>query len=206
MRAVNLLTYDPGIAAPRLPAFPRPSPAVGFGIVAGVLLLALGASYLSASKAVVDRQRDVTAVKAEERAVIARVEGAKNELALDDREQRSASLTLALARRLPWDLVLRDVARVLPSQTSVTSLTLQAPQAAQAAPAGAAAVATGGEGLLLTGLTFTQPTVALVLDRLELVPQLVDVQLQSSTKVAVADRSARQFTVVAGIRPDGALR
>jgi Tfp pilus assembly protein PilN len=199
MRAVNLLTYDVGVRTRRLPAIPKPSFGVVTGIVAAVLLLLLGVTYLSASKAARDRQREVAEVKAEERAVVARLEGAETEQALADREQRDASLSAALGRRVPWDQVLRDVARVLPSQTSVTSLSAQAPQAA-----GTAAATTGAEGLLLTGLTFTQPTVALVLDRLELVPQLVDVQLQSSTKSTVAERDVRQFTIAAGIRAEGA--
>jgi len=202
MRAVNLLSYDAGVRTTRLPAIPKPSSGVAIGMLAAVLLLALGLSYLSATKAAADRQREVTEVKAEERALLARVEGAKTEQALADREQRDAALATALAGRVPWDQLLRDVARVLPAQTSVTSLNVQAPQVA-----GAASIAvTGAEGLMLTGLTFTQPTVALLLDRLELVPQLVDVQLQSSTKSTVAKRAARQFTIVAGIRAEGAPR
>ena len=200
MRAVNLLTYDVGVRTRRVPAIPKPGPGVVIGTVAAVLLLLLGVSYLGASKTARDRQREVTEVKAEERAVVARLEGAKTEQALADREQRDAAVAAALARRVPWDQVLRDVARVLPSQTAVTTLSVQAP-AAGAAPA--AAAVTGSEGLLLTGVTFTQPTVALVLDRLELVPQLVDVQLQSSTKMTVSERDARQFTIVAGIGPEG---
>jgi len=200
MRAVNLLTYDAGVRTSRLPAIPKPSSRVLIGIVATVLLLLLGVSYLTASKAVADRQQDVTAVKTEERALVARIEGAKSEQALTDREQRDASLTAALAGRVPWDQVLRDVARVLPPKTSVTSLIVRAPQAGGVA---SAATAAGSEGLLLTGLTFTQPTVALVLDRLELVPNLADVQLQSSTKTGVSDRPVRQFTIVAAIRAEG---
>ena len=203
MRAVNLLTYDVGVPTRRLPAIPKPPPAVGVGLVAGLLLLALGVAYLSASRTAADRERDLAAVKAEERAVVARMEGAKTEQALADREQRDAALAAALERRVAWDQLLRDIARVLPAQTSVTNLTLQA------TPAGAAAAVTAGagsapDGLLLSGLTFTQSTVALVLDRLELVPQLTDVQLQSSTKTTVGRRAGRQFTIVAGISSEGA--
>ena len=199
MRAVNLLTYDVGVRTRRMPAIPKPGPGVVIGIVSAVLLLLLGLTYLGASKTARDRQREVTEVKAEERAVVARMEGAKTEQALADREQRDTALAAALGRRVPWDQVLLDVARVLPSQTAVTTLSVQAPASA-AAPAAAVA---GSEGLLLTGVTFTQPTVALVLDRLELVPQLIDVQLQSSTKTTLEERDARQFTIVAGIRPEG---
>ncbi len=208
MRAVNLLTVDPGSRATRLPAFPKPTPGVAAGIVASVLAIGLGVAYLGASRTASDREREVSAVSAEERALLARVEGARNEQALVEREQRDAALDGALVYRIPWDQVLRDVARVLPAGVSVVSLSAQAPTVAgtaAAAPA-AAAAPTAPSGLVLTGVALTQPTVALVLDRLELLPDLVGVQLQSSTKTAIGTRTARAFTIAAGIRAEGASR
>lgn len=203
MRAVNLLTYEhPGVRS-RLPAIPKPPPGVAAGIVASVLLLVLGLAYVGALRDVGDRQQELAAVSAKERALVARVEGARNEQALADREQRKAALDAALAHRIAWDRVLRDVARVLPPQVSVTSLSVQAPTAPGAAPV-AAAEETGPSGLVLTGVALTQPSVALVLDRLELVSALVGVELQSSTLTTVKNRTARTFTIAAGIRAEGA--
>lgn len=207
MRAVNLLTYDPGISAGRLPALPKPSPGVAGGIVASLLALALGVTYLGASRAVNERQTELTAVALEERALAARVAGAQNEQALVEREQRDAALTAVLADRVAWDKVLRDVARVLPPQVSVTSLTAQAPRVPAAAVVAPTAEGTGAPtGLALTGVALNQPTVALVLDRLALLPALLDIQLQSSTKTAVGTRTARSFTIVANINQEGSTR
>jgi len=216
MRAVNLLTLD-SRSATRLPAFPKPTPGVVAGIVASVLFLGLGVAYLGASGTVRDRQREVSAVSADERALVARVEGARNEQALVEREQRDAALDAALVYRIPWDQLLRDVARVLPAGVSVVSLSAQSPTVAgviaAAAPAAdpaaapaAAAAATAPSGLVLSGMALTQPTVALVLDRLALLPNLVGVQLQSSTKTVVGKRTARAFVIAAGIRAEGAPR
>lgn len=205
MRSVNLLTYDPGIRTTRLPSIPTPTPRVAAGMVASVLLLGLGVTYLGASRAVSERQREVSAVTAEERALVARAEGARNEQALVDREQRNTAVDGVLVHRVAWDRVLRDVARVLPSSVSVTALNVQAPtvpgSAAAVPPAGAG---TAPSGLMLTGVALTQPSVALVLDRLELVPGIVGVQLQSSTKTAVGEGTGRAFTIAAGIQAEGA--
>lgn len=206
MQAVNLLTHDPRTRTTRLPAIPKPSPRITAGIVSSLLALGLGAAYLSATSAVGERQRELAGVSAEERALIARVEGAGNEQALVDREQRDAALRDALVYRIPWDQVLRDVARVLPAGASVTSLSAQLPAlpapAADAPPPDPAAAA-APTGLVLNGVALTQPTVALVLDRLELVPVLVGVQLQSSTETKVGDRTARAFAIAASIRAKG---
>jgi len=205
MRAVNLLTYDPGVRTTRLPAFLKPTPGISAGIVASLLILSLGVAYLGASRAIGERQREVSDITAEERALVARNEGARNEQALVDREQRDAVLEGALAHRVPWDQVLQDVARVLPAQVSVKGLSVQAPLAptAAAAPPAATGEATAPSGFVLSGVALTQPAVALVLDRLELVPSLVGVQLQSSTKTAVGEGTARAFTVAAGIQEIG---
>lgn len=207
MQAVNLLTYEhPGVRS-RLPAIPKPSPRITLGIVSSLLAVGLGAAYFTATSAVGERQRELAGVTAEERALVARAEGAGNERALVDREQRDAALRNALVYRIPWDQVLRDVARVLPAGASVTSLSAQLPElpapAADAPPPDPAA-ADAPTGLVLNGVALTQPTVALVLDRLELVPVLVGVQLQSSTETKVGDRTARAFVVAASIRAKGA--
>ena len=91
MRAVNLLTLD-SRSATRLPAFPRPTPGVVAGIVASVLFLSLGLTYLGASATVRDRQREVSAVSADERALVARVEGGIPLLPLDERLLVAGSL------------------------------------------------------------------------------------------------------------------
>lgn len=215
MRAVNLLTYEPRIAAPRLPALPRPNPRMAGGIAAGVIVLGFGGLYFSASQTATSHEREVAALNAQARAVTARLRGANSTEALANRELRDAAVAAALAYRVPWDRMLRDVAQALPASVSVLTMSLQAPilpgaaavsEEATAPTPAAATPSPTTVGFQMSGLTFTQPLVALVLDRLETVPGLSDVQLQSSTKTAILERPVRQFAIVASVKQEGASK
>jgi Tfp pilus assembly protein PilN len=84
-----------------------------------------------------------------------------------------AALASALAGRIAWDSVLSQLGRVTPANVTFTNVALGAT---------AAASATASPGTLtLSGTAFTQDAVAQLLARLQLVPNLTNVTLTSST-------------------------
>ncbi len=92
----------------------------------------------------------------------------------------------ALSQRIAWDRILREFSLVLPTDVWLSSLTLTTP------PPGPVS----GTGIVLIGTTYSYDSVARLLSRLALVPDLGGVTLASTT------RSGRliQFTVNAGVK------
>jgi Tfp pilus assembly protein PilN len=119
---------------------------------------------------------------------------------LTQREQRSLALASALSKRVAWDRILRRFALVLPDDVWLTGLTATVPlDRAVAAPTTSALPAPATE-LNLQGYTYSQESVARLLDRLSVVPDLKNVQLQSSTASVVSGRNVYSFAIVADIR------
>ena len=113
---------------------------------------------------------------------------------------RRTALASALAGRVAWDRVLRRFSLVVPGDVWLTTLALQG----QAAAAAGAAPAAGGQSFSLAGYTYSHDGVARLLSRLELLPELADVQLQSSTLTELSGRRVVQFTIGASVRPEAA--
>ncbi|MBA2383559.1 MAG: PilN domain-containing protein [Actinobacteria bacterium] len=208
MRAVNLLPADAHYrkqwwAADAVPASPRRILAGG-GIVAGVLALSLAGAYILQKSIVDDRratlaglEREVTAAEAEAAVIRGQQDGAR---------ARLAAFTAVTSRRIVWETVLRDLARVLPPNAFLQTLSATSPTpSAVAAPAPTAEGETTGAvptAFSVTGSTSSQPAVALVLDRLALLPWLSDVTLQSSTRGGT-DTGGVIFTISANFNSTG---
>ncbi|HLB04490.1 MAG TPA: type IV pilus assembly protein PilM, partial [Gaiellaceae bacterium] len=115
---------------------------------------------------------------------------------------RAAALGDVLGRRLTWDGVLRDVARVLPADVWLTDFSAEVSQ-----PLGdaAAAAAPGAQqtGVEISGYTYSQADVAELLARLATVPSLGDVQLKVSAGAEIGKRAVTQFTIAANLRDTG---
>jgi Tfp pilus assembly protein PilN len=128
---------------------------------------------------------------------------------LTSRDARLGALNSVLAGRVPWDVVLRQVAAVLPEDSWLDSLQMTAPGATGAD--GAPAVATGATpgatstGVSITGWTASAESLARVLQRLSVVPSLTDVKLATSQKLPIGTGTtmAVQFTVNANIATPG---
>jgi hypothetical protein len=113
---------------------------------------------------------------------------------------RTTALSAALTGRVAWDRVLREFSLVLPEDVWLTGLSAAtANGAADAAAASASAQPTtaGAGTFTMTGFAETQSAVARLLSRLELIPELGSVKLQSSTQNA--DRNAYSFTIIATV-------
>jgi Tfp pilus assembly protein PilN len=116
---------------------------------------------------------------------------------------RLTAVTTALGGRMAWDRILREFSLVLPSDVWLTNLQLTTPDPT------AAAAGTTATGLTITGTTYSHPSVARLLARLALVPELNNVTLQSDTSSSGAAGATGPnlitFTITAGVQvPAGA--
>lgn len=194
MRAVNLL--------------PRDTPTRSFEAKRGVVFGAAGGAALvtvllvtmaiSAGGAVGEKQAELDGLRAQIAAVPAPTESdsSNDEALAAAKSARVGALSSALTARVAWDRVLRQVSLILPEDVWLTNLTAQAPTTS--APAGGAA------GFTLTGSTYSQNGVARFLSRLSVVPDLVNVRLQSSQSALVSTRELVQFTIIADVRAPAA--
>ena len=202
MRAVNLLPRQQ-VEQRR----ERPNAVVLVAAIGGAaVVLALVAGTLVANRSVNRQQQALSSA----RAVLAVTPShqlsvqtqAFRQQVLTQREQRSLALASALGKRVAWDRVLRRFALVLPGDVWLTSLTGNVPL--DTAPT-ATATTTGSlpataTDLTIQGYTYSQAGVARLLERLAVVPDFKDVQLQNSTTAVVSGQTVVNFTIVANIR------
>jgi Tfp pilus assembly protein PilN len=203
MRAVNLLPRQ-HVEQTR----ERPNALVLLAAIGGgAVLLALVAGTLVANRSV-DREKQALASA---RAVLAvtpdhqlsaQTQSFRQQV-LTQREQRSLALASALGKRVSWDRVLRRFALVLPDDVWLNSVTANVPldpaSTLTATTTSSTLPATATE-LTIVGYTYSQASVARLLERLSVVPDLTDVQLKSSQSTTVSNQKVINFTIVANIR------
>jgi Tfp pilus assembly protein PilN len=204
MRAVNLLPRQ-HVEQSR----ERPNPvALGAAIAGAAVLLVLVAGFLLANRSV-DRQRQALA---DARAVLvatpphkmsAQTQAFRTTL-LNQREQRSLALAAAIGKRMAWDRVLRRVALVMPDDVWLQSLTGSVPLDSTLAPTTTAtapsALPPPPTALTIQGYTYSQDGVARLLERLAVVPDLKNVQLETSQSQKIGNQTVISFTIVSDIR------
>jgi Tfp pilus assembly protein PilN len=199
MRAVNLLPKDHNQGNVGLPSAP-----VLAGVCAGVLVAALvGADFMMQSGKVAKEQRTLDALQAKVDALPAAPPGpsaAQTQLA-GEHSARVGALSAAMANRVAWDRILREFSLVLPDDVWLTNLTAQSPVSPSIA-AGTAPVSSGGGAtqFALSGRTYSHDGVARLLSRLQVVPDLQNVTLLSSTLSKAGGQDVVEFSVVADIR------
>jgi Tfp pilus assembly protein PilN len=207
MRAFNLLPREEsGETRTRLGLAQVLVALLGLLVVAG-----LGTGYLFMSGRATEKQ-----AKADDlRVQIANVDvpseapdEAPDPALATESQARTTALAGALTGRVAWDRVLREVTLVVPDDVWLTSVTAQTPGAAAAgaAPTAPADPAAGaGNAITIVGTAESQEAVAGFLARLGVVPELVSVQLQTSTaEVQEGAANVFTFTVVATVDPAGA--
>jgi Tfp pilus assembly protein PilN len=203
MRAVNLL--------PRQHVEKRreaPNTVVLVAAIGGAaVVLALVAGVLLANRSV-DRQRQqLTAARAELAVTPAHHVSAKTNAfrsaVLSQRQERTLALASALGKRVAWDRILRRFALVLPNDVWLTSLTGTVPLDATPAavtPTTPSALPPAATALTIQGYTYSQAGVARLLERLAVLPDLKNVQLQNSQSALVDGQTVFNFTIVSDIR------
>jgi Tfp pilus assembly protein PilN len=187
------------------------------GITAAACAILIGGLYFYERATVNDRRSTL----ADTQARLAAVEATAAPLRIAEASStaRSTVVRTVAASRVSWESVLADLSRVLPDQVSLQNLTALSPTPAaaavsalssttsadtsstgstSAAPA-PAPVAVAPTSFTITGTTTSHVRVALILDRLALVPWLSDVTLTSSTHASAGDT----FGITAGFMPTG---
>jgi Tfp pilus assembly protein PilN len=203
MRAVNLLPRDERAkrtTAEQAPIF------VGFGLLL-VLFVALSVLFLGASASVKDKQNALGDAKAQlaQLPPLPKAQSAIEAGLAGEQKARVSAVTSALSRRVSWDRVLREFATVLPGDVWLTSLSAHAPSSpASAAPAAPTAPGAAPTGFVINGYTYSQDGVARLLSRLNVLPDLTNVQLQTSSLTKVGLQDVVQFTILADVAPPGA--
>jgi len=201
MRAVNLLPRD----APKKSFEAKRGLAFGAAGGASLVTVALCALMLSAGGSVQERQVQLDSIDAELASLpVAPEKDASADAALvAEKSARISALSAALADRIAWDRVLRQISQVLPEDVWLTSLASKSGAAATAAVPGAPPEPAR---VVLNGSTYSQSGVARFLSRLSVVPALTNVTLQSSTAAEATGGGGQvvTFTVVADLKSAGA--
>jgi Tfp pilus assembly protein PilN len=202
MRAVNLL--------PRQHVEKRreaPNTVVLVAAIGGAaVVLALVAGVLLANRSV-DRQRQQLAAAQAVLAVtpahhVSAKTNAFRSAVLSQRQARSLALASALSKRVAWDRILRRFALVLPNDVWLTSLTGTVPldTTPAAVTTTPSALPPAATALTIQGYTYSQAGVARLLERLSVLPDLKNVQLQNSQSATVGGQTVFNFTIVSDIR------
>ena len=187
MRAVNLLPRD----AKRANGGVQNVPAV-VAACAGVLVVALLAGmYLLGNSKVASAQRGLDAAKTE-LAATPLPPAAPKTLPLPPavaaaQQPLLAAVSSALSQRIAWDRILREFSLVLPTDVWLSSLTLTTPS-----PGPLSAT-----GVQLEGTTYSYGSVARLLSRLSLVPDLGQVTLASTSRLELGWRYQRRNASIA---------
>jgi Tfp pilus assembly protein PilN len=203
MRAVNLLPRDERRQKTRAEQLP-----LIVGTALGVLVtLVLCVGFLMSSSGLKSKQAELTSLNDQLRLMPEPPPPPSPiETGLRDQEKaRVSALSSALSRRVSWDRILREVSLVLPDDVWLTSLSATSPSSpATAAPAPAKAPTAPPTGFTINGYTYSHASVARLLSRLSVLPDIQNVQLQRSSLSPVGTQHVVGFTIVADIRPPGA--
>jgi Tfp pilus assembly protein PilN len=196
VRAVNLLPRDHGQRTIKKESLP-----VLVGGCTGLLVVALlGAMYMMGSGKIASAQRDLDDLNRQFQALPPPPPGptpAQQQLA-GEQSARVGALSTAMSSRVSWDRVFREFSLVLPGDVWLTSLSAKSP----ISPATNSS-STGGSTVpsmfTIQGRTYSHDGVARLLSRLQLVPDLTNVQLISSTRSMVGKQPVVDFTIAADI-------
>jgi Tfp pilus assembly protein PilN len=193
MRAVNLLPRD-DVKGRRN----QPGTVTLTAVLGSVLVTALLAGlFLMTSSTVSEHQSELDGLRAELAAIPPPPAAPTDQRGLaSEKSQRVALLGKALASRVAWDRVLREISLVLPEDIWLESLSANAPDATAAAPG----VEPSKGAFTITGFSYSHDGVARLLARLSVLPQLERPTLGSSALDKTKSRGVVKFTISASMR------
>lgn len=196
MRAVNLLPRDEGRTR-------RQPGAVSLTAVLGALLLTavLFGWFLMASSGVSERQGELDGLRAELAAIPPPPPPPDTQSNLvAEKDARLTVLGKALATRIAWDRVLRELSLVIPDDVWLEAMNTNGPDPAAAAPVPGQAEDAPLGGFNITGFTYSHDGVARLLARLSVIPHLENVKLGSSVLDTEGARPTVKFAITANLR------
>lgn len=169
------------------------------GIVAAaiVVLFAVGLGYYLLNNTLGERQDELSRVEDEARALQQQVSALNKYGALaNDRERAEETVQAIYSGRTLVSDILDSLSLVMPENAWLDSLTVSAPDLA-----GAEVVGSGS--LSLSGSTYSFEDVAQVLVRLQLIPALTQIDLQSAagSDQGATGQGIKTFSVEAAINP-----
>jgi hypothetical protein len=213
MRAVNLLPKD----LQQHKSFREEDPAVVVGSALGVLvMIALGAAFFVAHGKANSQQTRLTKAQLELAALSEKHRETQKPTkpsapitpivpppAITGQEATWLSaVSTNLSQRIAFDRVLRDVSLVIPDDITLSSMTMSAPLSTVALPG--VPPPTASQGFVIAGTAFSYDSVARLLSRLGLVPDLSTVTLTSTGSDASAGTagggSGVSFNISAAIK------
>jgi Tfp pilus assembly protein PilN len=201
MRAVNLLPREQAQRTIKKESLP-----VLIGACTAVLVLAvLGAMFMMGSGKVAAQQRKLEDLNRIYQALPPPPAGpsaAQQQLA-GEQSARVSALSTALTSRVAWDRVFREFSLVLPEDVWLTTLSAKSP----ISPVTNTPTSTGTgppSQFTIQGRTYSHDGVARLLSRLQVVPDLTNVQLLSSTLSKVGGQDVVEFSIAADIKVTGA--
>jgi Tfp pilus assembly protein PilN len=207
VRPVNLLPdarHDAGARAERKARKTRIAVVVAVGLLLLVALV-VGAELIQSRSDVSDKKDALAALKRDLAAALS--EAATPSAAETELQARLTALTAAQSSRVHWDVLLADLAAVMPRGAWLTSLKAQSPTSPGAtvavagdATAATAAAPTTPTAFVMSGYALSQGTVANAMDRLALIPALSEISLQQTSRSEVAGRSVIQFGIASNVR------
>ena len=202
MRAFNLLPKED--VRTEKESKPSAIPHVIVALAGVLVFAALAAFYLSSSAGVTsktgeldDLRGELASLQVPEQQPQSPTAGASID---SERTARTAALSTALADRLAWDRVLRELALVLPADVTLVTLDGTAPSPGSAGAATSAAVSS----FRVTGTSVSQASVARLLSRLQVIPELQSVQLEFATASEDQSKPGVNFAITASVRQGAA--
>jgi Tfp pilus assembly protein PilN len=205
MRAFDLTPVgDAQEAAGRRPSTPQ----LVLAVVGLVLLAGLASYFLITNARVADKQQQVDELRGQlaalEQPQEKPVPQATDQTLVQERDNRTSALGVALGRRVAWDRLMRDVSLVLPADVWLTSLTASSATPTDAVSAGGPppdpTAAPSASSFQLAGFSKKQASVAELLSRLAVLPEIASVKLVNATSTEVGDETVYQFTITATLK------
>ena len=206
MRAVNLLPRD---SQPGGKNIRNEDPAVVVGSVLGlIVVIVLAAGFVTAHTHAGAEQKKLTAAQLElgklslvKRSVAPVKTSAKTRPIIPipavtaEEQPRLDAIVGAMSTRIAWDRILREFSLVVPDDVTIATLNMSAPTT----NSDGTAPTTAEQGLSLSGTAYSHDSVARLLSRLMLIPDLSDVTLASSS-AATTGGSSVQFSISASVK------
>ena len=187
----------------------RPStPQLVLAVVGLVLLAGLASYFLISNARVADKQQQVDELRGQlaalEQPQEKPVPQATDQTLVQERDNRTSALGVALGRRVAWDRLMRDVSLVLPEDVWLTSLTASSATPTDATTAGGPppdpTAAPSASTVQIAGFAKKQASVAQLLSRLAVLPEIASVKLVNATSTEVGDETVFQFTITATLK------
>ena len=210
MHAVNLLPKQ--VVVPAGHSF-KPLAVIGAALVPVIAIVLVVIGYSSASSTVAAEKTKFAALQAQVVALggataaqpktpsaTATATAAQWNALIAERTARLAELNVVLGQELPWDSILRNVARILPDDVWLTALTIQSPITFGAAAPPVAAPGAAATNITFTGSGESEKSIALLLVRLRLLPILSNVTLGTTSSTMIGAKTIVGFTVTAAIQ------